>query len=99
VSPLTPAVRSSAWAGLLAEQRVEPPPTAPPVRPSLARAGSDCRTARAGIASSFAAADRARPAPAWVREWVSCLDELLALAEKIHAHVEARPPARFPTPI
>ena len=86
-----PALRSSAWASLLQEQRVEAPAAA--VREGLARAREECRSARAEMAATFAAADRARPTPTWLREWVTCLDDLLALAERLHAHVEALPAA------
>ena len=88
MAPVASTARSSAWAGLLAEQREVVPR---PVETGLSRARADCRLARAGIAASLAAADDRRPVPARLREWLTCVDELLAAAENLHAHVEARP--------
>jgi hypothetical protein len=89
VVQLAEALRSSAWAELLREQQ-DPSPS--PVESGLTRAIAECRLARVGIAASFAEADRDKPAPTWLREWVSCLDDLLAVTERLHAHVEAQSP-------
>jgi hypothetical protein len=84
----TTAARSSAWAGLFEEQVTvaETPSGGDP-----ARSPGPCSAARAEMAASFAAADLADPAPAWLREWVGCVDDILALAERLHAHVETLP--------
>ncbi|HEY3111479.1 MAG TPA: hypothetical protein VGL23_22170 [Chloroflexota bacterium] len=88
MASLASTARSSAWAGLLAEQ----PEIAPrPVETGLSRARADCRLARAGIAASLAGGDDGRPVPVRLREWLTCVDELLATAERLHAHVEALP--------
>jgi hypothetical protein len=86
VAPLAPTLRNAAWADLLRERDARP--TSPET--GCTRGVEACRLARAGIAASFAEADRGRPAPAWLREWVGCLDDLLAVTERLHAHVEAR---------
>jgi hypothetical protein len=88
MASVMPTVRSAAWAGLLAEQREVAPR---PVETGLSRARADCRLARAEIAASLAAADDRRPVPVYLREWLTCVDELLAAAEELHAHVEAQP--------
>ena len=79
------SARNAAWAGLLAEQGRAVAPAPPPVRAPLARARDECRQARNGIAASLAAAERSALAGP-VREWLSCVDELLAAAERLYAH-------------
>jgi len=79
------SARSAAWAGLLAEQERAPTPAPPPARAPLARARAECRQARDGVAASLAAAERSALAGP-VREWLSCVDDLLAAAERLYAH-------------
>jgi hypothetical protein len=82
-----PSARSAAWAGLLAEQSRAPAaaPSVLPARAPLARAREEYRQVREGVAASLAAAERS-PMAGPVREWLSCVDELLAVAERLYAH-------------
>jgi len=96
VTPAPPDLISSAWAGLLREQQAGTPT---PADRALARARAQCRSARAEMLAGLAAVERADPAPAWLREWMGCLDGLLEVAERLHAHVETLPRGSTPTPI
>ena len=62
MAPVAPNLRSSAWASLIQEQTVEV--SVSPIKLALARTREECRTARAGMATAFATADQAQPAPA-----------------------------------
>ena len=94
----TPDQRNSAWASLLKQQVVAParpapvPPSTLDRRPDLMeRSRSDCQGARQRMAAAVARADTGSTQGSSLREWVSCLDAILAVAEQLHLFLEERP--------
>jgi hypothetical protein len=90
--------RQEAWAGLV-DELATPPPTMAEVlreRPALARrtreAGASARTARQALAKVLVAVE-ARPRDTaqlqLVRAWSGCVDEILALTERLCGVVAA----------
>lgn len=77
--------RAVAWAKFLEEEAfAELEPTT--VRAPIARALDDCRQARSSLTMALGAIDRATregwPHNGIAREWVACLDQILAIADR-----------------
>jgi hypothetical protein len=63
----------------------EPLPPSRTAPTSIGAAAAGCQDARSRLAAALAAADGARPEAgrdAISREWVACLDEILAIADR-----------------
>ena len=77
--------RIQAWAKLLEE-----PAVAGPVDPArtVTAARSECQLARVTIGAALGALAE-RPRPGLSREWVACIDEILAIADRACAMLVA----------